>query len=169
MYVLSQDGAPHRIATLSGCALLIFLAQTGSPGSAPRRDRHPSPSPPSLLPAAGRLNFVVRLLAPPPPAPPPPAPPPPAPPPPRGRVEEGPGGEGGGEGGEDLAAAPQAAGGPAEAGGDAAAARAEEEPRGALAAVSGTLLAFFTSLFPGVLPEQPNGAPFAQPQPAGGF
>ena len=53
--------------------------------------------------------------------------------------------------------------------GDAAAARAEEEPRGALAAVSGTLLAFFTSLFPGVLPEQPNGAPFAQPQPAGGF
>ena len=154
MYVLSQDGAPHRIATLSGCALLIFLAQTGSPGSAPRRDRHPSPSPPSLLPAAGRLNFAVRLLA---------------PPPPRGRVEEGPGGEGVGEGGEDFAAAPQAAGGPAEAGGDAAAARAEEEPRGALAAVSGTLLAFFTSLFPGVLPEQPNGAPFAQPQPAGGF
>ena len=80
-----------------------------------------------------------------------------------------PGGEGGGEGGGDFAAAPQAAGGPAEAGGDAAAARAEEEPRGALAAVSGTLLAFFTSLFPGVLPEQPNGAPFAQPQPAGGF
>ena len=159
MYVLSQDGAPHRIATLSGCALLIFLAQTGSPGSAPRRDRHPSPSPPSLLPAAGRLNFLVRLLA----------PPPPAPPPPRGRVEEGPGGEGVGEGGEDFAAAPQAAAGPAEAGGDAAAARAEEEPRGALAAVSGTLLAFFTSLFPGVLPEQPNGAPFAQPQPAGGF
>ena len=79
-----------------------------------------------------------------------------------------PGGEGGGEGGGDFAAAPQAAGGPAEAGGDAAAARAEEEPRGALAAVSGTLLAFFTSLFPGVLPEQPNG-PFAQPQPAGGF
>jgi len=140
VYVLSQDGAPHRIATLTGCALLIFLAQTG------------------------RLNFVARLLA-----PPPPAPPPPAPPPPRGRVEEGPGGEGGGEGGGDFAAAPQAAGGPAEAGGDAATARAEEEPRGALAAVSGTLLAFFTSLFPGVLPEQPNGAPFAQPQPAGGF
>jgi len=131
VYLLSQDGAPHRVLLLSMCAVVIFLAQTG------------------------RLDFIANLFA-----------------PPLAVPQPAPMGAGG-----DADAVPEAAERARETGEDGA--QADEGPttdgggtdrgRGGVAAVSDILVAFLTSLFPGVLAaEQPAGAPFAE-QNAHGF
>jgi hypothetical protein len=130
VYLLSQDGAPHRVLLLSMCAVLIFLAQTG------------------------RLDFIANLFA--------PALPPPLPVPLGAGVDaDAPGvAEQASESWEDGALRDD---GPARGGG------ATDRGRSGVAAISDTLVAFFTSLFPGVMPaEQPAGGAFAE-QNAHGF